>query len=237
MKRIPALVWLPAVFILGGLVGYYGPSEELRAKETRAKEEKAKPRQADAFGSFAQMVNIPSEASRPRRRPVPKTESTEESPSTNAAPEAAKVEFRRHHENISPEDLRARIDEAADLWRARVEMARAAAIEKLGLDDEGAKAFNAAVESMNDKLRDSMQAVADEVASAKAMTPELGIRLMGDLSTSLAEAYDDIGACVGEDMRDDVSNLQLVEFIDPSVGEPLIAVQDKIYPQSSGESR
>ena len=85
---------------------------------------------------------------------------------------------------------------------------------------------------MNDKLRESMQLVADEIAAAKTMTPELGVRLMGDLSTSLAETYDAIGACVGEELRGQVSDLQLVDFVDPSVAEPLIAVQDKIDPQS-----
>ena len=73
---------------------------------------------------------------------------------------------------------------------------------------------------------------ADEIAAAKTMTPELGVRLMGDLSTSLAETYDAIGACVGEELRGQVSDLQLVDFVDPSVAEPLIAVQDKIDPQS-----
>jgi hypothetical protein len=81
---------------------------------------------------------------------------------------------------------------------------------------------------MNAKLRESMQIVADRVASAEAMTPELGIRLMGDISTSLAEAYDAIGTCVDDDHRGEVSRLQLTDFIDPSVGEPLIAVQDKL---------
>ncbi len=239
MKKIPALVWLPAVFILGGLVGYYSPAEKLRSSERRAQEEKAKPRKADAFGSFAQMVNIPSEARNPRRR-IEKSKNADPAPdvpATNAAPESAAVESPRRRERLSPEDLRARIDEAADLWRTRVEIARAAAVEKLGLDDDSAKAFNSAVEAMNVKLRDSMQAVADEISAAKALTPELGVRLMGDLSASLAEAYDEIGAAVGDDMRNEVSNLQLIEFIDPSVGEPLIAVQDKLDPGSLGGTR
>ena len=87
---------------------------------------------------------------------------------------------------------------------------------------------------MNEKLRESMQLVADEIASAKSMTPELGVRLMGDLSTSLAETYDAIGACVGEDMREEVSGLEIFNFIDPSVAEPLIAVQDKIEANGPG---
>ena len=129
---------------------------------------------------------------------------------------------------VAPEDLRARIDEAAELWRTRIEIARASAIDKLGLDDKGAESFNDAIEDMNAKLRESIQIVADRVASSESLTHELGVRLMGDIATSLAEAYDAIGTCVDEDHRGEVSRLELTNFIDPSVGEPLIAVQDKL---------
>ena len=236
MSKIPVLVWLPAVFVLGGLVGYYGPSEELRSREQREQEEKAKPRSNNAFGSFAQMVKIPDAAKRPRRaRDTDKHAAQEKASSDSSEPastNASDQQSERRHRRLAPEDLRARIDEAADLWRARVEIARTAAADRLGLDGDKAQAFNDAVDAMNDKLRESMQIVADEIAAAKTMTPELGVRLMGDLSTSLAETYDAIGACVGDNLRDEVSNLQLVDFIDPSVAEPLIAVQDKIDPQS-----
>ena len=236
MSKIPVLVWLPAVFVLGGLVGYYGPSEELRSREQREQEEKAKPRSNNAFGSFAQMVKIPDAAKRPRRaRDTDKHAAQEKASSDSsehASTNASDQQSERRHRRLAPEDLRARIDEAADLWRARVEIARTAAADRLGLDGDKAQAFNDAVDAMNDKLRESMQIVADEIAAAKTMTPELGVRLMGDLSTSLAETYDAIGACVGDNLRDEVSNLQLVDFIDPSVAKPLIAVQDKIDPQS-----
>ena len=236
MSKIPVLVWLPAAFVIGGLVGYYGPSEELRSREQREQEEKAKPRSNNAFGSFAQMVNIPDSAKRPRRARDAEKPAAHDAPSAGAsesAPTNAPAQTaERRHRRLAPEDLRARIDEASDLWRARVEIARTAAVDKLGLDGEKAQAFNDAVDAMNDKLRESMQLVADEIAAAKTMTPELGVRLMGDLSTSLAETYDAIGACVGEELRGQVSELQLVDFVDPSVAEPLIAVQDKIDPQS-----
>ena len=224
MKKIPVIVWLPLVFIAGGLVGYYGPAEELRSRDVREKEEKAKPKSKNAFGSFTELVNIPEVAKRPRR--VKDTE-----PATNTTAVAGRVgdaplpEKRRR---VAPEDLRARIDEAAELWRTRIEIARASAIEKLGLDDKGAESFNDAIEDMNAKLRESIQIVADRVASSEAMTQELGVRLMGDIATSLAEAYDAIGTCVDEDHRGEVSRLELTNFIDPSVGEPLIAVQDKL---------
>ena len=169
MKKIPVIVWLPLVFIAGGLVGYYGPAEELRSRDVREKEEKTKAKPKNAFGSFTELVNIPEVAKRPRR--VKDTE-----PATNKNDVAGRVgdapisgesasgrvgdaplpEKRRR---VAPEDLRARIDEAAELWRTRIEIARASAIEKLGLDDKGAEAFNDTIEDMNAKLRESVQIV------------------------------------------------------------------------------
>jgi hypothetical protein len=233
MKKIPVIVWLPLVFIAGGLVGYYGPAEELRSRDVREKEEKTKAKPKNAFGSFTELVNIPEVAKRPRRvkdtEPATNTTavattSDEQPKGTNATAEATAP--RRKH--VAPEDLRARIDEAAELWRTRIEIARASAIEKLGLDDKGAESFNDAIEDMNAKLRESIQIVADRVASSEAMTQELGVRLMGDIATTLAETYDSLATCVDEDHRGEVSRLELTNFIDPSVGEPLIAVQDKL---------
>jgi hypothetical protein len=52
--------------------------------------------------------------------------------------------------------------------------------------------------------------------------------MMGDLSTAMAEAYDRIGECAGKEFRGEVSKLNLVDFVDPSVAEPLIEVQHKL---------
>ena len=233
MKKIPVIVWLPLVFIAGGLVGYYGPAEELRSRDVREQEEKTKAKPKNAFGSFTELVNIPEVAKRPRRvkdtEPATNTTvvaatSDDQPTGTNATVEVAAPRRKR----VAPEDLRARIDEAAELWRTRIEIARASAIEKLGLDDKGAESFNDAIEDMNAKLRESIQIVADRVASSEAMTQELGVRLMGDIATTLAETYDSLATCVDEDHRGEVSRLELTNFIDPSVGEPLIAVQDKL---------
>ena len=185
------------------------------------------------------MVNIPAEAKRPRRRPAPPGQ--EGAADTNEVAESGgpgqPPGDNKPPENFSPEDLRARIDEAADLWRARIEIARAAAVEKLDLNEEGQSAFDSAVDTMNDRLRETMQIVADEIANNKSLSPELGVRLMGDISTALAETYDAIGETVGEDMRGEVSSIEIFNFIDPSVAEPLIAVQDKLDPQDFGGPR
>ena len=67
MKKIPVIVWLPLVFIAGGIVGYYGPAEELRSRDVREQEEKTTAKPKNAFGSFTELVNIPEVAKRPRR--------------------------------------------------------------------------------------------------------------------------------------------------------------------------
>ena len=238
MKKIPVIVWLPLVFIAGGLVGYYGPAEELRSRDVREQEEKARPKPKNAFGSFTELVNIPEVAKRPRRvkDTEPATNTTDIAGRVGEAPlpgesadgRVGEAPLPEKRKRVAPEDLRARIDEAAELWRTRIEIARASAIEKLGLDDKGAESFNDAIEDMNAKLRESIQIVADRVASSEAMTQELGVRLMGDIATTLAETYDSLATCVDEDHRGEVSRLELTNFIDPSVGEPLIAVQDKL---------
>ena len=238
MKKIPVIVWLPLVFIAGGLVGYYGPAEELRSRDVREKEEKTKAKPKNAFGSFTELVNIPEVAKRPRRvkETEPATNTTAVAgrlgeaplPGESAGGRVGDAPLPEKRRRVAPEDLRARIDEASELWRTRIEIARASAIDKLGLDDKGAESFNDAIEDMNAKLRESIQIVADRVASSESLTHELGVRLMGDIATSLAEAYDAIGTCVDEDHRGEVSRLELTNFIDPSVGEPLIAVQDKL---------
>lgn len=238
MKKIPVIVWLPLVFIAGGLVGYYGPAEELRSRDVREKEEKTKAKPKNAFGSFTELVNIPEVAKRPRRvkETEPATNTTAVAgrlgeaplPGESASGRVGDAPLPEKRKRVAPEDLRARIDEAAELWRTRIEIARASAIEKLGLDDKGAEAFNDAIEDMNTKLRESIQIVADRVASSESLTHELGVRLMGDIATSLAETYDSLANCVDEEHRGEVSRLELTNFIDPSVGEPLIAVQDKL---------
>ena len=236
MKKIPVIVWLPLVFIAGGLVGYYGPAEELRSRDVREKEEKTKAKPKNAFGSFTELVNIPEVAKRPRRvkDTEPATNKNDVAgrvgdaplPGESASGRVGDAPLPEKRRRVAPEDLRARIDEASELWRTRIEIARASAIEKLGLDDRGAEAFNDAIEDMNAKLRESIQIVADKVASSESLTQELGVRLMGDIAASLAETYDSLATCVDEDHRGEVSRLELTNFIDPSVGEPLIAVQD-----------
>ena len=242
-----ALLWLPAVFIAGIVIGAWGPREEIRALKANPQETVDKRRRAaaDGFQAFARLANIPDEASRPhRRKPADKPlfkAATNKPPVQAVTPvkvnpvplsgaktgTVAKVQHPRP-ERLSPEDLRARIEEAQDLWRTRVTLAVAQWKEKLAIEGAAAERFDAAIDSMNEQLYDTMQAMAQTLSQQERMTPELGLRMMGDATTILAETYEKIGACVPPERRAEVSEMQVFDFIDPGVAEPLISVQGKL---------
>ena len=240
------LLWLPAVFIAGIVIGAWGPREEIRSLREKPQEAVVKRRNAvDGFQTFAQLANIPEEAKRPHRRKPsdkPLFRSATNNPPAKAANQAKGKEPQPSETNkeavaktppprperLSPEDLRARIEEAQDLWRTRVELAVTQWKEKLSIEGAASEQFDAAIDSMNEQLYDTMQAMAQTLSQQERMTPELGLRMMGDATTILAETYEKIGACVPPERRAEVSEMQVFDFIDPGVAEPLISVQGKL---------
>ena len=234
--------WIPLAAIVGGIAGSWGPREDLaRFKETvREERTQKKASGATGFDAFARLANIPDVA---KRQPKARTNELARSVrhlapvsggnrQTNVAAvaeaKAGEVEPKTDR-RLFREDLRARIEEAAELWQTRVELAKTQWREKLGISGQKeSEAFESAIGTMNESLRDSMQALADEIERAGKMTPELSLRMMGDAARVMAEAYDAIGASLPDERRADVSELPVFEFIDPMVAEPLIGVQDKL---------
>ena len=250
------ILWIPLVCLAGFMIGSWGAKEELRAFKESVKEgQRESARKAGGFDTFANIVKIPEMARRPRRdrrsakkgaKVVPaksvamadaSRDAVRDTQPTNAV--AGKSQERNAPQSLSREDLSARIAEAQDLWRTRVDVSRAQWKERLKLSGESEKAFDAALQEMNERLYDSIAAVADHVAGMETMTPELGLRLVGETTAIMAEAYDRIGACVPQEMRSDVSSMQMVDFVDPGVAEPLIGVQGKLdgFPRPGGRRR
>ena len=239
-----AYLLLPLACLIGYLVGTWGAQDELRSYRSHARDAKEKAAaKPGGFNAFAQMVKIPESARRSRRpRPDwPKTPLPSIAVTNKVAAKAVPVPLPAAKEKpdaitstnavpsrLSPEDLRVRIEEAQDLWRTRVDIARAQWKTKLKLSGESEKAFDAALQEMNERLYDSVAALAGLLEGKESMTPELGLRLVGETTTILSETYDKIGACAAPEMREEVSAMQMVDFIDPGVAEPLIDVQGKL---------
>ena len=240
---------LPIACLVGFLIGSWGARDELRAFKEHAKEAKEKSAaKSDGFDTFARMVKIPAAARRPRRTsragkakpispiaaktgakakdvppPVVEAEASDGAPAQDAKP-AAEAPPKR----LSPDDLRARIEEAQELWRTRVDVARAQWKAKLKLQGESERAFDAALQEMNERLYDCVSTLAEIVGREEKLSPETGLRLVGETSSIMADAYDRIGACVAPEMRGEVAEINMVDFIDPGVAEPLVSVQDKL---------
>jgi len=233
---------IPLAAVIGLIAGSWGPREDLKLLQEKMREAKdvGKASASAGFGAFAKMVNIPDVARRPAKpatNAVSRIAAATNAVDRSAAPTNAVVAKKGPAAESRPnnrrpfdrEDLRARIDEASDLWRTRVELARVQWKDKLGITDkEKSAAFDSALASMNEALLESMTAVADEVSRTEKMTPELALRMMGDVSRSMAEAYDAVGETVPPERRGEVSEMPIFDFVDPSVAEPLIGVQDKL---------
>jgi hypothetical protein len=223
-------IYLPLAFITGGLIGMWGPNEELQTLKTRQaqKELAAKPK---GFDSFARMINIPDIAKR-RRMHHSSTNRPKSNAERNITATPKTVKAKKPQKASNPEDLQERIAEAAELWQTRIELVRAGTLKSLSIGKDSEADFDAAMYKMNEEIRQSVQAIASALAAEEELTPELLVRLMGDVSTTMAQTYDNIGECVDDKFRDEVSKIQLIDFIDPSVAEPLIDVQDKLESNS-----
>lgn len=233
--RSGLFVWLPLVALTAFVLGGMGAREELAAyKKSAQASRKQSAARMNGFDTFAGLVKIPETTRRPRK--VTDKKRKEKSPSASGEASSGQQAARPAADAAAPvsaprrsvEDLSVRIEEAQELWRARVEMARGQWKEKLRLSGAAEQAFDAALKEMNERLYDSVQLVAEMIAESDTMTPELGLRLVGETTAIMAETYDKIGACVAPESRGDVSTMQIVDFVDPGVADPLIAVQGKI---------
>ncbi|MEI7898630.1 MAG: hypothetical protein WCK89_00130 [bacterium] len=239
-------LFFPLILLLGLIVGGWAPKEELRAAKKEAAElkEKLASREKDSrMDTFTRMVQIPGRATKTSPATKRKTASVNvtpaDEPGSNAwasaaapaatnAPEVKAAPPEPENPKLSPEDLHARIEEAKELWKTRSEIARAQWIDRLKLTPEATALFDTSVNAMNEELYTAMQGLADKLAAGETLTPETGTRAFNEMTSALVKTYDDLTVLVPEAQRGEAAKLELTDFIDPAVAEPLIAVQDKL---------
>ena len=229
---------IPLAALAGLVAGAWGPRADLETYKAMQSERtvKAESNAKSGFGAIANLVNIPDRARNARMEPTgPKTNFVASVDGTNRVHFAADTNrwnrAQRRAAWRDRTDLKNRIEDAKELWRTRSELARTQWKAKLNVSGDGEKRFDEMVDAMNADLRDSMSEFAAEVAASRTVSPELGVKMMSVVTRTLAEGYDALGECVDGESRDEISNMPLYEFIDPSVIEPMIQVQDYLEPK------
>ena len=89
--------------------------------------------------------------------------------------------------------------------------------------------FDTLVQSMNIRIGETIDNFAANLQDAEEVQMEAGIRLMNAITDSVVLTYDEMDEALQEDWRrESGKEFNLMDFIDPEVGRPLINVQDKL---------
>ena len=234
------LVFLPFAMLLGLVIGSWAPKEELRTlkREMQKLQTQVASNEKDSrMDAFTRMMRIPDRArttTNVAANAINKSANAEDQKrqandtANTMATNNVTLANKKQRNAPSPEDLRARIDEAKELWKTRVEIARSQWQNRLKLDTEQATQFDNAINDMNEKLYYAAQDFANKLDNTTALTPEEATRALNDMTGILTETYNDFQAVVPEEQRGEISMIELTDFIDPGVAEPLIPVQAKL---------
>lgn len=130
---------------------------------------------------------------------------------------------------MTQEEKEAKLDEAVELWKMRVNVARSTFISNTGMSDQQAMQFDVLIENMNLKIGETIDVFAENIEDAEEVQMEAGIRVMNDITESIVATYDSMDETMPKGWRRNTGeNFTLVNFIDPEVGRPLVGLEGKL---------
>ncbi len=142
-------------------------------------------------------------------------------PSQTSAPPHA---FQHRHDSTN---LLQTLETASALWKTRADLARDSFNSNVGTTGDQAAQFEVTMAAMNLRLGNSIRTWVDYVKQEKDVSPETGIRIMNDLSSTLVLAYNDLDRAMPVDWRKKAGpKFQVFDFINPDVAMPLTEVED-----------
>ena len=128
--------------------------------------------------------------------------------------------------NASPEVMREQMRTAAELWKTRSALARNSFLSNLAATPEQTQAIDQAIANMNQQLGDKIKQWAEFLKLQPEVSPETGVRMMNDLSSTLVGSYDELDRTLSPDWRDKAGKeFQVFDFINPDVALPLTDVK------------
>ncbi len=248
-----SLIFLPFVLLLGLLIGGWLPKKELKNAQTKIRElelnqsvKEGSDGRSSRFNSLTSIIRGPDTGHQHRRRQTPPDQSpatTQEPQSETGDPGTDSLAANQlqpvddlqesdsattTHQPSEPIDMQNHIEEAKELWKTRVQIARAQLIDQLRLNTDQTAAFDNAINNMNENLYHTIQDIADTVEASGDFSPELGVRAINAMTAAMVETYDSLAAAIPEHLHNEAAAIELTDFIDPAVADPLIAVEDKL---------
>jgi hypothetical protein len=233
--------WLLPALLIGMVLGGLGPKADLRqARAEIAQLKKQAPRTGSgSLVGITSMLRIPEAetATTPRRRhgrpslfdgtPGTPTNMTLSAASTPTA--TVGVVSGTPVTEPDPATLQDRIQQAAALWKVRVDLARNSFVANVATEPELAAQFDAVIADMNERLGADIRTWVAYLKNQPQVTPETGIRMMSALSTDLVQTYEYLDTTMPADWRERAGEkFQVFDFIDPQVALPLIEVEDAL---------
>ncbi|MBL7115941.1 MAG: hypothetical protein ISS35_09260 [Kiritimatiellae bacterium] len=246
-----SIVFIPLALLIGMLIGSWTPRSEIASltRELKTTREllKHKPRKAKTITQVTSLLGIEREHNdRPEHSASPDADAVSFPEATAATNESASAESQTEvaaatnpaiavasaHDSPTPRqkaDMGDDIDKAVELWQMRVNVARSTFVSNARLSDEQGMQFDILVQSMNIRIGETIDNFAANLQDAEEVQMEAGIRLMNEISDSVVLTYDEMDETLPEGWRrKSGQNFNLMDFIDPEVGRPLINVQDKL---------
>jgi hypothetical protein len=241
-----AWVLFPLIFLAGLVIGGLQPKGEIRRLrqelDTRKKAEQAPAPRERQLASFLSMLPVDT----PRHDDPPAYTHDAGNAATQILMTAtglvAETGGTNHWQTMTPAErtaaFQARLDQAAEAWRLRAEIARGTFAAKTGFTKTDMDNFDVLMVSMNVRLEDLFKQTAKQIEDGTEFTPETGVRLMNGLTQSMVLTYDEMDRKLPATWRTDAgTSFDLVTYVDPKVVQPLVKVQDKLPKPGQGRGR
>ncbi len=231
-------VWIPLALIVGIVLGGQGLRRDLARTQAELElaRSKARPSQ-ERLDPLMQMVAVPPaetpgpESSRAESRAPREVEVRgEDDPSDATELLSAQTE--------SPQSLEERLESVRDLWQVRVDIARDSFVSNAALDRDDTDRFDMIISAMNLRIRDEFKAVAAIIAEKEDFTPEDFTRVAHRITGAMAFTYDEMDRSLTSGWRESAgTELDMFDFIDPAVTEPLLEVESLLDTLSERDSQ
>jgi hypothetical protein len=225
------VIWVTLALLAGLALGAWGPRSDLAKMKARMidLEERLKERPGGAgrLRSVTDMLRIPAAEETAPEEPAPAAPA-EPAAETDSGGAPAPASANATHAP-APKDLRQRIDEAAELWRVRSDVARNSFVSGAGLEREQAMAFDVLMAAMNIRLGTSISNWVGRVKEKEDLRPEDGARILNELSSVFVLTYDEMDRKLPPGWREGAGErFDLITFVDPSVAMPLVGIETEL---------